>query len=104
MRLAHRPGSGFADAACVLPVVADLRLRAPAVPSRARMFREDSADAFFGDLDDPSQGTLWHLGDPRDDDRWLPFVVFWASRLRLRAGDQACWKLKQDVRAIGRIE
>lgn len=32
MRLAHRSGFDFADAACVLPVVADLRLRNPAVP------------------------------------------------------------------------
>jgi hypothetical protein len=31
------------------------------------MLREGSADTFFGDLGDPSQGTLWHLGDPRDD-------------------------------------
>lgn len=68
MRLAHRSGFEFADAACVLPVVADLRLRKSCCPtSRARMLREGSADTFFGDLGDPSQGTLWHLGDPRDD-------------------------------------
>jgi hypothetical protein len=32
MRLAHRSGFEFADAACALPVVVDLRLRNPAVP------------------------------------------------------------------------
>lgn len=31
------------------------------------MFREGSVDTFFGDLGDPSQGTLWYFGDPRDD-------------------------------------
>lgn len=40
--------------------------------SRARIFREDSADSFIGDLGDPSQGNLWHLGDPRDDASMAP--------------------------------
>ncbi|UKZ90224.1 uncharacterized protein TrAFT101_005251 [Trichoderma asperellum] len=105
MRLAHRPGFELWDAACVLPLVADLQLKNPAVPPLG-------LECFAKAQQIPASGTLvilnrglFGISEIREMMyRWLPFLVPWKSRLILPARDQACWKLKQDVRALGRIE
>lgn len=89
----------------MLPLVADLQVKNPAVPlprlecfAKAQQILASRTAAIL------NRG-LFGISEIREMMyQWLPFLVSWKSRLILRAGDQACWKLKQDVRAIGRIE
>lgn len=89
----------------MLLLVADLQLRNPAVPLLGlECFEKAQQIPVSGTLVILNRGIFGTSEIREMMYRWLPFLVFWKSRLILRARDQACWKLKQNVRAIERIE